>query len=508
MRLSIRGKLVLLSLAILVVVSFSLTLVHLHITRAVVEDDMAERAVAFAREIAATIGDVRELESSVLMERQVRQILEVRPNVLQLDMLSFTDGAFRVVATSHPRTRLPFTRAEAARVRRGEVVSRLVVEPTTRYSEVIAPVVLDAGVAGAVAAKFSPARGDAVAATSRWWALLLTALSVLVMGLLMSGAVEWVVIRPINRFLLAVRRVQRHDTTATVNVDTRDEFGELAQHFNVMMGRVHDFRDELEARVKEATSELEGRYQEVERLNETLFSVQRRLGHAERLALTGRLMAQVAHEVGTPLHSVAGHVELLRRDLPAGTAPDAVVRRLDVIEGQLTRVTEIIAQLLDLTRREPTPPAPVDVNRLVLDTIEVVRPSIAQHQLTLGVATAPSLPPVLGRANQLQQVVLNLLTNAMDATPPGGRLRVVTRLSGAHVEVAVNDTGRGIPAEQQARIFEPFFSTKAMGHGTGLGLFVSAQIVREHRGRIEVSSVEGGGDTTFRVLVPAAPEAA
>jgi len=119
---------------------------------------------------------------------------------------------------------------------------------------------------------------------------------------------------------------------------------------------------------------------------------------------------------------------------------------------------------------------------------------------------ASGLPPVLGHASQLQQVVLNLLTNAMDATPPGGRVLVVTQARPGQVELEVTDTGRGIPAGQQEHIFEPFFSTKAAGQGTGLGLSVSAQIVREHQGRIEVTSTEGRG-TTVRVLLPASAPA-
>jgi signal transduction histidine kinase len=502
MRLTIREKLVLSSLGILVVVSFVFTLVQFELARRLVEEDLAERAVAFAREIAATIGDRQELESGPLLEHQIHEVLAARRNVLQLDILAFTGDGTRVVASSHPLSRLPFTHAEAIRVRRGRVVSRLVEEETTRYWEVIAPVTLDNAVAGAVAAKFSLDRADAVAAAARHRALALTALSVLVMGVLMGGAVQWVVMRPIARFLGAMRRVERGDTTATVEVSSRDEFGELARHFNDMMGRLRDFNDELQLRVKEATAELEGRYREVERLNELLFSLQRSLGHAERLALAGRVMAEVAHEVGTPLHSMSGHLELLRRDLPAAGTPESVRRRLGVIDSQLTRVTGIIAELLDLTRREPGPPAPVDVNRLVRDTVEVVRPGAAQHRLVIEVATAPGLPPVSGHRNQLQQVVLNLLTNAIDATPAGGLVRVMTRGRPQEIELEVSDTGRGIPDTEQRRIFEPFFSTKEAGRGTGLGLFVSAQIVREHKGRIEVTSAEGRG-TSLRVLLPA-----
>lgn len=507
MRLTIREKLVFLSLVILMVVSFALTLVHLDLSRRLVEDDLAERAVAFAREIAATIGDQQELESGPLLERQIQEVLAVRRNVLHVDILTFKGDVTRLVATSHPDSRLPFTRAEGQQVRRGRVVSRRVDDATARYWEVIAPVTLENTVAGAVAAKFSLARADAAAAATRRRAFLLTALSVVLMGLLMSAAVHWVVRRPIGRFLAAMRRVERGDTTATVDLASRDEFGELARHFNAMMARLRDFNDELQARVKEATAELEGRYREVERLNEQMFSLQRRLGHAERLALAGQVMAEVAHEVGTPLHSVIGHVDLLRREVSASPAGASLRRRLEVIDGQLTRVTGIIAEFLDLTRREPDRAAPVDLNRLVRDIVDLVRPAATQHRVTIQAETADELPAVDGHAHQLQQVILNLVTNAIDATPPGGRVRVTTRAREGEVELEVSDTGRGIPAAEQRRVFEPFFSTKAAGRGTGLGLFVSSQIVREHQGRLEVTSAEGQG-TSFRVHLPAAPSVA
>ncbi|OGK95333.1 MAG: hypothetical protein A3D33_17765 [Candidatus Rokubacteria bacterium RIFCSPHIGHO2_02_FULL_73_26] len=116
----------------------------------------------------------------------------------------------------------------------------------------------------------------------------------------------------------------------------------------------------------------------------------------------------------------------------------------------------------------------------------------------------PGLPPVRGHAEQLQQVILNLLTNAIDATPSGGWVAMTTRaLPGGEVEIAVADTGAGIPAADRKRVFEPFFSTKEPGRGTGLGLFITAEIVREHEGRIEVESDEGRG-STFRVVLPAA----
>ncbi len=509
MALGIRLKLVLLSLVILIVVSFGFTVLQFRLSRSWVEEDLKERAVSFAQEIAATIGDRRELESGPLLEWQIKQIMRARQNVIQLDILGFGADGARVIATSQPRSRLPFTRTEADQVRQGRAVSWLVAEGKGRYWDVMAPIVLDGAVAGSVAARFSLARADALAARTRTWAFALTAVSVIVMGSLMGAAVHYVVNRPLGRFLEAVQRVERGDVGAAVRVETHDEFDALARHFNAMLARIRDFSDELQARVKEATRELEGRYQEVERLHELLFAMQRNLSHAERLALSGQIMAEVAHEVGTPLHSIAGHLELLRQDLPPRLISEDVGRRLAVIESQLVRVIEIITQLLDLTRRGAGKPAPLDLNRLVLETTELVRPTLSAAHLDLEVRTDATLPPVRGHRNQVQQVVLNLLTNAMDATAAGGRITIHTRtLAGdGQVELSVSDTGRGIPDEEQKRIFEPFFSTKEPGRGTGLGLFITAEIVREHKGRIEIESAEGRG-STFRVILPAAERAA
>jgi two-component system NtrC family sensor kinase len=503
MRLGLRQKLVLGGLAIVVVVSFVFTLLQLALARQSVEEDLQARAVFFAREVAASIGDRRELQGGARLERQIRQIMGVRRSVLQLDIIAFRDEDADVVATSDPRSRPPFTRADADQVRLGKVVSQRVADHRGRYWEVMAPVSIEDAVAGAVAVKFSFDRADALAARTRNWALVLTAASVAVMGVLMTMAVHLVVNRPIQRFLEAIRRVQRGDQSAVVRVETTDEFGVLANHFNEMMARLRTFNGELQGRVQQATAEADERYREVERLHGALFRMQRNLSHAERLALAGQIMAEVAHEVGAPLQSVTGHVQLLRKDLPPDVLREPVTRHFAIIQSQLARVTEIITQLLGLTRRHPGEPVSVDLNRLVRDTAELVRPSLAAAGVTLEITPTLPIPGVRGHPSRLQQVVLNLFTNAMDATPPGGMIRVATRsvADDTHVELEVADSGRGIPAADLKHIFEPFFSTKESTRGTGLGLFISAQIVREHRGRIDVASEERRG-STFAVRLP------
>lgn len=507
MGVRVRHKLVLLSLALMAVVSFGFTILNVRLSRALIEEDLKERAIAFAREVAVTIGDRREFEDRPLLRKQIQEILAIRGNITRLDVLAFEPEGTSVVAASHPQQRVPFTRQDAERAQRGQVVSRLVETVGDRHWEILAPITLSGSVIGAVAAKFSLGRAERMADRAQGWALGLTAASVLVTGFLMSLAVRHVVDRPIKRFLDAIARIRERGGTAPVRVGTSDEFGVLAQHFNDMMARINHFSDELRTRVAEATVELDQRYRELQRLNARLFELQRSLSRAERLAVSGRVMAEVAHEVGTPLHSVAGHIELLRQELPAGLLNGDVARRLDIIEVQLARVTEIIAKLLAVTRGSPKPSRAVDLNRLVEETAELVRPGMAAAGLEFSAVTEPEPPRAQGDPSQLQQVILNLLTNAMDATPRGGRVEVVTRTVPdlGLVVVEVRDTGPGVPAALRKQIFEPFFSTKAPGQGTGLGLFISAQIVRDHRGEIEVAGEEGPG-STFRILLPAAED--
>ena len=469
MRLGVRQKLVLLSLLILVVVSFTFTAVQLDLTRTWREEDLRDRAVIFAREMAATIGDRHELESGALIDRKIHQIMAVRPSVLQLDIVRLPPDGGAVVATSEPAHRLPFTPADEVAVRGGAVLSRLLTDAGGRSWEVMAPIRLDGAVAGAVAARFSLNRFDAREARSRTVAFWLTTISVLVMGLLMTLAVHGVVNRPIERFVRAMRGAEAEPVAVTSN----DEFGALARRFNDMIARAR----------------------------ERLFAMQRDLSHAERLALSGRIVAEVAHEIGTPLHSVMGHLELLREDLPPLAVSETIERRLRVIESQLGRLREIIDRLLDLTRRSPQPAVPVDVNGLVQETVELVRPAVAAARLELSVEADPGVPRLLAQRSELQQVVLNLLTNALDATPPGGAIRVATRARGDEVEVEVADTGCGIAAPELKRVFDPFVTTKDPERGTGLGLFICAQIVHDHGGRIDVASEEGRG-STFRVVLP------
>ena len=507
MRLRVRHKLVLLGTLGIVVVSSAFAWINLALAHRAIEEDLKARAIVYAREVAVTLGDRTKVETGEVLHHLITRLLEIRKSVLQLDVLTFGPGEPMVVATNVPAVRLPFSGQDAHEVRHGRTVLRSVTNRAERYWEVAAPITLEQSVVGAVVVKISAERAEELLSRIEFWALTLSAVSVVVMGLLMSASIRLVVDRPIQRFMRTISIAAEDGVPRAVSVAGTDEFAVLARHFNAMVARIGRFSEEMRTRVAEATGELDRRYRQVEQLNTLLFEMQRRLGRAERLALSGRVMAEVAHEVGTPLHSVAGHLELLRKDLPPEALTADASRRLTIIEAQVVRVIEIITRLLDVTRRAAGEPGPVDLERLARDTADLVRPTVVSAGVSLTVHVEPGLPPVHGQHDQLQQVMLNLLTNALDATPSGGRIEVtVGRRAAGEVEIAVHDTGRGISAADQKRIFEPFFSTKEAGHGTGLGLFISSEIVREHRGRIETESEESQG-TTFRVSLPVAASA-
>src|SRR5581483_8400535 len=223
---------------------------------------------------------------------------------------------------------------------------------------------------------------------------------------------------------------------------------------------------------------------------------------SEKMASIGLLAAGVAHEVNTPLTGISSFTQML---LDGADPADPKTALLEKIEKQTFRAAKIVNSLLNLSR-----PAPVTNERIEVDLNGIVGDVFAllEHQFEAArikvrreLAAAPL--PVLGIEHQLQQVFLNLFLNARDAMPRGGWLTVTTRLEGGQAVAEVADTGSGIPAEHLARIYDPFFTTKAIGRGTGLGLSITYGIVREHDGNIECDSAVGQG-TRFVLSLPLA----
>jgi len=258
----------------------------------------------------------------------------------------------------------------------------------------------------------------------------------------------------------------------------------------------------------------------VNRMTERLLDAQGLLIRAEKLASVGRLAAGVAHEVGNPLAAVGNYVEVLRR---RGADPDLVA----AIERETARIDSIVRSLLDYARPRGAQRDPLDVAALVDGAVALLDAQGALRGVGVSVGAEPSLPVVRGDRSGLEQVFVNLLLNALDATGAGGRIAVrtaATRLgeglageaNGAAaprhladvpdgtpaVAVVIEDNGPGVPVELRERVFDPFFTTKAPGRGTGLGLAIVQRIVHDHGGRIDVGAGALGG-AAFTVTLPA-----
>jgi signal transduction histidine kinase len=214
------------------------------------------------------------------------------------------------------------------------------------------------------------------------------------------------------------------------------------------------------------------------------------------------MAAQFAHEVGTPLNLISGHVQLL-----AARIDDPRTReRLDLISSQINRIERIVRSMLDATRRPQPRLEATDLGALLQRIFEITAPTLAAHQVDLITEFEKDLPAILGDGDQLQQVFINLINNSLDAMPFGGQLFFTARADNGFVEIRCRDTGEGIGDDIRPRIFDPLFTTKLLGRGSGLGLAVVQQIVREHGGAIEVESAAGQG-AEFIIRFPAAEHA-
>lgn len=316
------------------------------------------------------------------------------------------------------------------------------------------------------------------------------------------------VYQPIERLLSAMSRAKAGDLEAQVAAHTTDELGLLTQEFNSMLSQVRGMTKEREAqqsilreRVSEATVELELRNQQLRETNLELWRTTRRMNELGRLAAAGQTAAHFAHEVGTPLNLISGHVQLLKSDLDRD--PGDAETRIKTISAQIERIERIVRRMLDKTRFE-TELSPLDLNALLRKLCDAMSPAFDKRNIRLVYKLADGLPLIAGSADRLQQLFLNLINNSLDAMPAGGELRVCTAIEvgtngKSHlVTVDFADTGLGMTPEIVSHIFDPLYTTKQRGQGTGLGLVIVSQIISEHGATIAVESEPGQG-TRFRL---------
>jgi signal transduction histidine kinase len=286
-------------------------------------------------------------------------------------------------------------------------------------------------------------------------------------------ALAYVIQRPMVELQEKIELVGQGDLGVSVSFSKRnDEIGDLGRNFNRMVEQLRESREEIE------------------RLHRTQMS------RAEHLATLGELATGLAHEIRNPLAGIAGVIEIIGRDLPS-TSPARVV--VKDVRLEIAQINRIVTDLLETARPRPPQIRPSDLNTTVEHAVMLARQQILSKPITMELKKAADLPEVEHDSDQIHQVLLNLLLNAVQALEGAGAVRVEISSAQGCATVAVSDTGRGIPPEHLPNIFRPFYTTK--GNGTGLGLSLARRIVEEHHGRIEVSSVPGKG-TQFLVFLP------
>jgi len=313
--------------------------------------------------------------------------------------------------------------------------------------------------------------------SARVWHILIILLIIVTIGfgLLLSSYIANLFYRPMESLARAMKKAQYGKLSARADIFREDEVGALAKGFNSMMD-------------------------EIEKSDKKIKTLQTQLIRSERLASLGEISAGIAHEINNPLAGILIYSNLLLEDIKDATPEKENLKR--IIE-QANRCKSIVKGLLDFSRQTEPKIEIISINKYIEGALKLVENQALFHNIEIRRGLAQALPFVKGDGGQLQQVFLNILINAAEAMPQGGKVDVETNLSkdGNFVEIKFKDTGCGIPEKNLKKAFDPFFTTKPPGKGTGLGLSVSYGIVKNHNGVIDIESQEGEG-TTFTIKFP------
>jgi two-component system, NtrC family, sensor kinase len=341
----------------------------------------------------------------------------------------------------------------------------------------------------------------AVDAQSARYQSLLAAFSGVAVLLLCGVSVAFIwgfVHRPIKDLMRGTHRVAGGDLDYRLAVQSRDELGELAISFNKMTAELA----EANAEITKWTGTLE---QRVEKKTKELEQAHAFLVGSEKMASLGKLAATVAHEVNNPLFGILTYARLCLKELESGNAEEKVRARistnLQIIERESRRCGDIVKNLLTFARQAPRKRDWNDLNVIVERALTLTRHQMKLNAIETETQLTGGLPQVCCDAGQLQQVVLILVTNAIEATESGGRIKISTSTVADSARICVSDNGHGIAADVLPHVFEPFFTTKEDKLRTGLGLAVAKSIIEQHGGRIDVYSAPEKG-TEFVVTLP------
>ena len=499
--MSLRLQLVALFAAVLAATLLVAAGFGLRIAQRSVETEVRDRTVGLARAATAALRRAgaddeqisEELAATIRMHRGLLRAELARPAALGLDS-DFVSARVTPEGISLTRWRGPLPGLPRA--------SAIVEEPeqgrALRWAE---PFTDGRGARARLVLIASLAEAERLVSAERR-VLLATAVAA---SLFLIGAF-WILlgrilVRRVDLLSATMRAVENglYDVSAPGPAEGGDELSYLARGFNRMLAQIRGFNAELQAKIEDATAELTRKNRALEELNELLVAARRDLTAQERLAALGQLAGTIAHELGNPLNAVSGHVQLLalRGDLPEPARAQA-----QIASAEVHRMAEIIRRFLDQARGFKPAAETVQMQPLVDEALDLTLGTEARAKIQVQREVLDGASVVRTDPGLVRHLLTNLVANAVDAMPNGGKLEVQARRDGSEVVLRVADTGTGMGPEVKRRIFEPFFTTKAAGMGTGLGLAICKEIARALKGRIDVESEPGRG-STFTVRFPA-----
>jgi signal transduction histidine kinase len=326
--------------------------------------------------------------------------------------------------------------------------------------------------------------------------LFIVGLGAFLAALVISLLVSRTITQPIARLVDAAHAASAGQLDQPIHISSADEIGYLARRFEAMR---QSLKLQME-KLTELNADLSERNLELESALDQLRRAQEELVKSEKLAAAGKLTAQLSHEINNPIHNIRSCLETALKKMPDQLAGRQFVQ---LAHDEILRIGKLVRQMLDFYRFGKTELQAIDLNQAMVEVLDSSQRRFEEHKIAVERRLAAGLPAVRASRDQMKQVFLNLLLNAVEAMPSGGKLKVQTWQENGSARIAIGDTGCGIPPENLPKIFDTFYTTKRAVHGVGLGLSVCYNIVHQHGGTIAVESEVGKG-STFTVRLPLA----